>query len=145
MKAKIIYMNPEMEKLSKKHPSDAGIDLQIVFPNKGMAALRPGHVTTFKTGIKLDIPEGYGAYILPRSSASKAGLTVCTGTIDSGYQGEIRVIVANYTDKFITIRHLERIAQLVPFKVPEVEFEEVTSFDEVSPRGENGFGSTGKF
>lgn len=145
MKAKIIYMNSEMEKLSKKHPGDAGIDLRINLPvGCERTKLYPRETKTVGTGIKLDIPPGYGAYVLPRSSMSKNGIHVYTGTIDSGYQGEIKIQIKNLSFSQ-TIENHERIAQLVFFKIPEVEFEEVTSFDEVSPRGECGFGSTGKF
>lgn len=141
MKAKIIYMFPHMKKLKKKHKNDAGIDLSSICE----IYLQPGQHEPLGTGVKIDIPEGYGAYVLPRSSASEMGLLVHTGTIDSGYQGEIMLSIKNISNRVIHIEQLQRLAQLVFFKIPEVEFEEVTSFDEVSQRGENGFGSTGKF
>jgi len=97
------------------------------------------------TGIKVSIPQGYEIQVRPRSGmAFKEGITVLNtpGTIDSGYRGEIGVILYNTTDRVIWIEHGYRIAQLVLQEVPQIVWEEVKSVDETS-RGAGGFGSTG--
>lgn len=146
MKAKIIYMNPNMEKLKKNHENDAGIDLRANLGTEEVDMwLSAGEQKIIGTGVKIDIPKNYGAYVLPRSSMNKAGLLLQTGTIDAGYQGEIKITIKNMNNHAVIIEDQQRVAQLVFFGVPDVEFEEVSSFNEVSPRGNDGFGSTGKF
>lgn len=146
MKAKIIYMNPEMEKLKKKHPNDAGIDLRANLKIEEVDMwLSAGEQKLIGTGVKIDIPKGYGAYVQPRSSMNKAGLLLQTGTIDSGYQGEIMITIKNMNNHAVIIEDQQRVAQLIFFEVPQIEFEEVTEFENVTSRGSNGFGSSGKF
>jgi dUTP pyrophosphatase len=104
------------------------------------------------TGLFVEIPIGYEAQIRPRSGLSlKQGLAVLNspGTIDSDYRGEVGVILANISDlssaedSFVTIKHGDRIAQMIVKQVEKMEFEEVTELS-VTDRGEGGFGSTGK-
>lgn len=98
-----------------------------------------------KTGTWVEIPDGYVGLIHPRSGlALKQGITVLNtpGTIDSGYRGEIGVILYNSTHDIIEIDRGTRIAQLVFQKFETAEFEVVDSLTE-SDRGEGGFGSTG--
>lgn len=98
-----------------------------------------------KTGTWVEIPDGYVGLIHPRSGlALKQGITVLNtpGTIDSGYRGEIGVILYNSTHDIIEIDRGTRIAQLVFQKFETAEFEVVDALTE-SDRGEGGFGSTG--
>jgi len=98
-----------------------------------------------KTGTWLEIPDGYVGLIHPRSGlALKQGLTVLNtpGTIDSGYRGEIGVILYNSTHEIIEISKGTRIAQMVFQKFETAEFEIVDALTD-SERGECGFGSTG--
>lgn len=96
------------------------------------------------TGICIQLNKNQEAQIRPRSGQSlKKGFDVALGTIDSGYIGEIGVIVRNFTDKPITIEHGERIAQIVVSKFDNVELVEVDELNETD-RGTGGFGHTGR-
>jgi dUTP pyrophosphatase len=124
----------------KAHAGDLGYDL---FTNEG-AAVFPNETKIVKTGIAIQFPEGYGAFIKDRSSvATKKGLFTVAGVIDNGYIGEICIALHNGTDSLIHISPGEKIAQLV--LIPTVNFG-VTEVDELvsaDQRGVGGFGSTG--
>jgi dUTP pyrophosphatase len=124
----------------KAHSGDLGYDL---FTNEG-AAVFPNETKIVKTGIAIQFPEGYGAFIKDRSSvATKKGLFTVAGVIDNGYIGEICIALHNGTDSLIHISPGEKIAQLV--LIPTVNFG-VTEVDELvsaDQRGVGGFGSTG--
>ena len=126
-----------------QHPGDAGLDL----PSRVDTIIGPGERALVPTGIAISIPKGYAGFVLPRSgNAIKHGIALVNapGLIDSGYRGEIRVILIN-TDKHepFHIKRGDRIAQLVIQKTEEVAIEKVEDLDETS-RGDGGFGSTGK-
>jgi dUTP pyrophosphatase len=98
-----------------------------------------------KTGLYVEIPEGFEAQIRPRSGlALKKGLTVLNtpGTIDSDYRGEIGIILINLSNEKVIIDDGERICQMVFSKYEKVEFETVIEISD-SNRGEGGFGHTG--
>ena len=108
--------------------------------------LAPGERAVVRTGIAIALPEGYAGFLHPRSGlAARHGITMVNapGTIDAGYRGEIKVILLN-TDlaRAVSLRHGDRIAQLVVQRVENVTFREVPALPE-SARGDNGFGSTG--
>jgi len=137
-------LDPELPMPGYAHPGDAGADLYVT----GDVTIEPGHRVTVGTGVALELPAGYAAFVHPRSGlAARAGLTVVNapGTVDSGYRGEIRVTLLNtdLTDR-IELRRGDRVAQLVVQPVVTARFVEVT---ELAPavRGEGGFGSTGGF
>lgn len=120
---------------------DAGADL---VSNEGVVVPARGRILV-KTGLKLALPIGYVGLVHPRSGlALKHGITVLNtpGTIDSGYRGEIGVILYNSTDADFEVKAGDRIAQLVIQKYEAGIFNIVDSLDETS-RGEGGFGSTG--
>jgi len=98
------------------------------------------------TGFCFETPLGYEIQVRPRSGlAFKSGVTVLNapGTIDADYRGEVKIILANFGDQPFTIKRGDRIAQLVPMKIPEmVDFTEQDSLAETS-RGAGGFGHTG--
>ena len=124
------------------HQLDAGVDLRAAEGN----TLSPGERVIVPTGIKIDIPEGYAGFIHPRSGlAAKYGITVVNapGTIDAGYQGEIKVILLNTseTENFVFNKY-DRIAQLV-FQRIEYPMFVSEDFLSTSVRNANGFGSTG--
>jgi dUTP pyrophosphatase len=122
-------------------PGDAGADLKSV----ESIYIPPLERLMVNTGVKLEIPEGYVGLIHPRSGlALKHGITVLNtpGTIDSGYRGEIGVILFNTSNKPFIINQGDRIAQLVIQKVETAEFEFVDVLDNTE-RGDGGFGSTG--
>lgn len=120
---------------------DAGADL---VSNEGAVVPARGRILV-KTGLKLALPIGYVGLVHPRSGlALKHGITVLNtpGTIDSGYRGEVGVVLYNSTDADFEVKAGDRIAQLVIQKYETGAFNIVDSLDETS-RGEGGFGSTG--
>ena len=97
------------------------------------------------TGLALAIPQGWEVQVRPRSGlALKHGLTLpnSPGTIDCDYRGPLGVIVLNLGDAPFTIRHGDRIAQMVVAPAPQARFELVDALDDTA-RGQGGFGSTG--
>ena len=124
------------------HPSDAGMDVRsvadMVIPRGGRALV--------PTGLVAIIPPMYEIQVRPRSGlALKHGVTVLNtpGTIDSGYRGEIGVILANFGDKDFPVAKGDKVAQLVFAPVVQPEVVETDVVDETD-RGAGGFGSTGK-
>lgn len=124
------------------HPGDAGADLTAT----EAVRLEPGERALVGTGVRIALPEGYVAFVVPRSGlAAKHGITVVNapGTVDAGYRGEIKVSLLN-TDarEAYDIAPGDRIAQLIVMAVPRVQFHPVEELP-ASLRGEGGFGSTG--
>ena len=123
------------------HPGDAGMDVRSVED----VEIAPGARTLVHTGLVMLLPPGYEAQVRPRSGlALKHGVTVLNtpGTIDSGYRGEIGVILANFGDKDFPVAKGDKVAQLVFAPVVQPEIEETDTIDETD-RGAGGFGSTG--
>ena len=126
-----------------RHPGDAGLDL----PSRIDIVVEPGERATVPTGLAVAIPHGYAGLVLPRSGLAARhgiGLVNSPGLIDSGYRGEVAVVLIN-TDKTqpFRISRGDRIAQLMIQKVEEVEVFAVEDLTD-SQRGADGFGSTGK-
>ena len=124
------------------HPGDAGADLTAA----ESVHLLPGERGTVGTGVSIALPDGYVAFVVPRSGlAFKHGITIVNapGTVDAGYRGEIKVALLN-TDASepYAIEAGDRIAQLVVMPVSRARFVEVERLPG-SQRGEGGFGSTG--
>ena len=127
---------------TRAYPGDAGLDLYAL----EQATLAPGERASVGTGIAIEIPDGQAGLVLPRSGlAARHGIAIVNapGLIDSGYRGEVRVLLLN-TDReqTFTIAGGDRIAQLV---LVRIETPEVVEVDElaVSERGAGGFGSSG--
>ncbi len=123
-----------------KTVGSAGVDLV----SSEDQIIPPKEIRLIKTGIKVEIPEGYEAQIRSRSGLALNGIVVANspGTIDSDYRGEIGVILANLSNKPFGLKKGMRIAQMVLSKVERIEFEVVDELSE-SNRGSKGFGSTG--
>ncbi|HVA60468.1 MAG TPA: dUTP diphosphatase [Mycobacteriales bacterium] len=124
------------------HPGDAGADLVTTVD----VELAPGERAVLPTGVAIALPEGYAAFVHPRSGlAARAGVALVNspGTVDAGYRGEIKVIVVNL-DPVAPVRFArgDRIAQLVVQRVERVTFADVEQLPG-SARGDGGFGSTG--
>ncbi len=124
------------------HPGDAGADLV----SAEHVVIAPGERATVGTGTSIALPDGYAAFVMPRSGlAARHGITIVNapGTVDAGYRGEIRVTLLN-TDRSepFEVRPGDRIAQLVVQQVVRARFVPVESLPG-SHRGEQGFGSTG--
>jgi dUTP pyrophosphatase len=123
-------------------PGDAGADLRSV----EQLTLAPGERRLVKTGVRIALPDGYVGLVHPRSGlAAKHGITVLNtpGTIDSGYRGEIMVILFNTSSEEFEIAVGDRIAQLVVQEYVKADFVRVDVLPE-SDRSETGFGSSGK-
>jgi dUTP pyrophosphatase len=136
-------LDPELPLPSYSHPGDAGADLV----SSRDLTLAPGARATVPTGIAIALPDGYAAFVHPRSGlAARHGLTIVNapGTVDAGYRGEIQVTLLN-TDatEAVDIRRGDRIAQLVVQRVERAELVEVERLPG-SDRGTGGFGSTGR-
>ena len=142
MKVKVI--NRSKHDLPRYETSaSAGIDLRANLDSP--FSLQPLERTLIKTGLFLEIPEGFEAQVRPRSGfALKKGITVLNspGTIDADYRGEIGVILVNLSKQPCVIEDGERIAQLVFAQVEQAEFNVVTELSDTD-RGAGGFGSTG--
>jgi dUTP pyrophosphatase len=127
---------------TRAYRGDAGLDLYAL--EEGVLA--PGERASVRTGIAVEVPDGEAGLVLPRSGlATRHGIALVNapGLIDSGYRGEIRVLLLN-TDSSapFAIASGDRIAQLVLVKVQTPEVEEVEELA-VSERGAGGFGSSG--
>jgi dUTP pyrophosphatase len=136
-------IDAELPLPSYAHPGDAGADLHAAED----VELLPGERVTVGTGVKIALPDGYAAFVHPRSGlATKHGVTLVNapGTVDAGYRGEIRVTLLNTDIKdAVRLRRGDRIAQLVIQKVERAVFYEVDRLPG-SARGTGGFGSTGR-
>jgi dUTP pyrophosphatase len=127
---------------ARAHPGDAGVDLCTAVD----VVLAPGERALVPTGMAIALPEGYAAFVHPRSGlAARHGVTIVNapGTVDAGYRGEIKVTLLN-TDRDEPVRfdRGDRIAQLVVQQVACPQFHEVQILPG-SARGDGGFGSTG--
>jgi dUTP pyrophosphatase len=136
-------LSDEAREPSRAHDGDAGFDLYAVEP----ATIGPGERASVGTGIALAIPDGWAGLVLPRSGlAARHGITLpnAPGLIDSGYRGEVRVLLLN-TDarEPFEVAPGDRIAQLVLVRHESPELIEVESLEE-TVRGGGGFGSSGR-
>ena len=121
----------------------AGSDLYACIDEK--LDIKPGETILVKTGLAMEIPEGYAGLIYARSGlATKRGLAPANkvGVVDSDYRGEVMVALHNHSNEVQSIEPKERIAQLVVAPFLKVEFEEVEKLND-TVRGEGGFGHTG--
>ena len=136
-----VRLDRELPLPAYARPGDAGLDLRASESVK----LEPGERRLVPTGLAIAIPEGYAGLVLPRSSlAMQKGVTVLNapGLIDSGYRGELKVLLINHGPAVVAIERGERIAQLVIQAVARAKLVEVERLPD-SARGEGGFGSTG--
>ena len=134
-------VHPDAVLPSYAHPSDAGMDVRSVED----LTLAPGKRALVHTGLVMLLPPQYEAQVRPRSGlALKSGVTVLNspGTIDSGYRGEVGVILINLGDADFAVRKGDKVAQLVIAPVTQPDVVEVSEIDETD-RGSSGFGSTG--
>ncbi|RCG30577.1 dUTP diphosphatase [Sphaerisporangium album] len=136
-------LDPDLPLPAYAHPGDAGADLHAAED----VELLPGERAVVRTGVAIALPDGYAAFVHPRSGlAATFGVTLVNapGTIDAGYRGEIRVTLLNTDTKdAVRLRRGDRIAQLVVQRVEKAAFYEVERLPG-SARGADGFGSTGR-
>ena len=139
MKIRIQKTNPEIKIPSYAHSGDAGMDLYSAED----AIIKPGERKVVTTGIKIEIPNGYVGLIWDKSGlASKNGLKVMAGVIDSTYRGEIKAVIINLSDREYRVEKNTKIAQMLIQKVESMEIEEVENLEDTL-RGDGGFGSSG--
>ena len=138
----ITRLDPGVPIPSYEHPGDAGADLVTTVD----ATLAPGERALLPTGIAIALPDGFAAFVHPRSGlAVRFGVSLVNapGTVDAGYRGEIKVSVINLDPVAPVVFHRgDRIAQLVIQAVVRARFHEVETLPG-SARGAGGFGSTG--
>ena len=140
----ITRLDPDVPLPSYAHPGDAGADLV----STSDVTLGPGERSVIGTGIAIALPDGFAAFVHPRSGlAARHGVTVVNapGTVDAGYRGEIKVCLVNLDrTEPVELRRGDRIAQLVIQRVEKARFAEVERLPG-SARGAGGHGSTGGF
>jgi dUTP pyrophosphatase len=143
MEVRVARLRDDARLPSRAHDGDAGLDLHAA----EAARIEPGERASVSTGIAVEIPEAHAGLVLPRSGlAARHGIALVNapGLIDSGYRGEVRILLLN-TDRSeaFEIEPGDRIAQLVIAPVGGVEAVEVPELAS-SSRGEEGFGSSGR-
>ena len=141
MQVNFVRLDRELPVPSNAHIGDAAVDLHC----RVDLTLHPGERSAVPTGIAVSIPDGFAGLVLPRSGhAHRHGIGVVNGPglIDSGYRGEISVLLINHGEEMVSFARGDRIAQLAIVPVPMVEWTEVETLDETE-RGEGGFGSSG--
>jgi dUTP pyrophosphatase len=143
MQLRFARLSDEARAPTRAHDGDAGYDLYAV----ESARIGPGERASVGTGIALEIPDGWAGLVLPRSGlAARHGITLpnAPGLIDSGYRGEVRVLLLN-TDprELFDVAPGDRIAQLLLVRHEAPEVAEVPALTETA-RGAGGFGSSGR-
>lgn len=121
----------------------AGMDIRAALDEE--FCLEPGERALLPTGLIIAIPQGYEVQIRPRSGlAIKHGISMVNspGTIDSDFRGEIHLIVINHGQQAFTVKHGDRMAQMVVQRVHQAEIIQTSEVDDTQ-RGHGGFGSTG--
>lgn len=134
-------LDPELPLPAYAHPGDAGLDLRA----REAVTLAPGARAVVPTGVAVAVPPGCVGLVHPRSGlAARCGVALVNapGTIDSGYRGEVKVILVNLGDAPVTVEAGDRVAQLLLQQVGRATVSEVEDL-ESTDRGSGGFGSTG--
>ena len=142
LEVEVQLLDTGIEPPAYAQPGDAGADLRTTIE----VTLQPGERALLPTGIAIALPQGYAAFVHPRSGlAARYGVSLVNapGTVDAGYRGEIKVCLVNLDpSEPVQLRRGDRIAQLVVQRVEQVRFIPVPSLPD-SQRGAGGFGSTG--
>jgi dUTP pyrophosphatase len=137
-------LDPQLPLPAYAHPGDAGADLVTAVD----VELAPGERAMVPTGVAIALPDGYAAFVHPRSGLAArlgVGIVNAPGTVDAGYRGEVTVLLVNHDPhERVRLSRGDRIAQLVVQRVERAHFHEVDRLPG-SARGEGGHGSTGGF
>ena len=137
MKIKLIDFGvPENHRPFRPHDNDAGADVYMPYD----CIVKPGEIAKIPLGFGVEVPDGFAAFVFPRSSMAVKGLVCELPPVDSGYRGEIHAIISNVSNKAQTIRKDARIGQIVIIPVVIANF----VLDHSDRRGTGGFGSTGE-
>ena len=138
MKIKVIDYG--YEKLPMRaHDNDAGADVHVCLHEGEAVAIHPHQTVKIPLGMGLELPDGYAAFVFPRSGLSSQGIVCELPPIDSGYRGEIHAIVTNCSDTRYVVHQGDRIGQLVITPIVIADFMTERS----AQRGTSAFGSTG--
>ncbi len=140
LRLRVKKINPLARLPVYSHAGDAGLDLFACEE----VSLKPGEVRAISTGLQMAIPAGYVGLIWDKSGLSLRGLHRLAGVIDSGYRGEVKVVLINLGQEDLIIQPGMKIAQML---LQPVGIAEVLAVEELEPtsRGKDGFGSTGQF
>jgi dUTP pyrophosphatase len=139
-RVKIQRLSPTAKIPTRAYGGNAGLDIYA----DGYYSLFPGDITEVKTGIKIQIPKGYVGLIWNKSGLAKLEIHTVGGVIDSGYRGEIIILVKNLSEDIFNITKGQQIAQILIQKVEPLEIVENKIYDDTDRCG-NGFGSSGLF
>lgn len=139
MKIKFVLSHPDAKQPTRAHDTDAGNDLYALEDT----ILVGSSVTKVKTGVSIALPVDTVGIIKDRSSMGAKGMHVFAGVIDTGYVGNISVVLYNSTPFNYEVKKGDRIGQLVIMPIVSAEWEQVDSL-EITPRQNGGFGSSGK-
>ncbi|MFA5736610.1 MAG: dUTP diphosphatase [Candidatus Paceibacterota bacterium] len=140
MKIRVKKLNSEAKLPTYAHSGDAGMDFFALEETE----LKVGEIKKVKTGIALEIPDGYVGLVWDKSGlAANHGLKTMAGVLDAGYRGELQIVITNLSGETYTIKKHDKVAQML---IQSVEVPELVEVDDLSDssRGEGGFGSTGK-
>jgi len=140
MVLKVKRMHKEAKLPSYSHQGDAGLDVFSVVDY----TLKSQEVMAIPTGIQMAIPEGFVGLVWDKSGLSLKGVHRLAGVIDSGYRGEVKVVVVNLSQQPFVIKKGMKVAQVLIQPVSEVKVIEADELEE-TPRGAKGFGSTGNY
>lgn len=136
MKIKL-FKNVQLPK--KSHLPDCGLD--CFMPESFQ--LQPLETKVIGLGIGIQVPEGFAGMLVPRSSIAERGLIIQTSIIDPDFTGEIHLIITNCSNNVVKIEENQRVCSLVIYNVLNVRLDVVYDF-EMTERGNNGLGSSGK-
>jgi len=139
MKLKIKKLHEDAVVPSFAHTYDAGMDLFSIEE----VIVKVGEQIKIKTGLAFEIEDGYVGLFWDKSSVGSKGLKTLAGVIDSGYRGEVMIVLRNLSNEDYTFKKGDKVAQMLIQKVEQPEIEVVEVLSETT-RGEGGFGSTGK-
>ena len=140
MKMKVLKLDPRAKLPAYAHSGDAGMDFFAL----EKTIIRPGEYLGVKTGVSVEIPQGFVGLFWDKSGLSvKNGLKLLGGVIDAGYRGEILIGIINLSKTEYVFEAGHKVAQMLIQKVESPEIVEVQELAD-SSRGNKGFGSTGK-
>lgn len=135
---KIHRIDKDVDLPAYSYAHDAGLDLR----SAEECVIKPGERRTVRTGLKVSIPENHAGLIWDKSGvASKNGIRTMAGVIDSGYRGEIGVVLVNLGNQDFEIKKNMKIAQMIIQPIVQPQITEVEQLDEAE-RGTKGFGSS---
>jgi|SRR5208283_3015718 len=136
---KVKKLHPDAKLPTRTHDGDAGYDLHILDD----VTIPPGEIVKAKTGIAIELPDGYWGFIKERSSTALKGLVVTVaGVVDNGYRGEIILGLFNTSEDWAHYEAGSKVAQIIPISLYDGDIIEVNKLGD-SSRGHGGFGSTG--